>query len=50
MPIFRRGILGGGKPNPQPLVFPNLPGTAYIALESSFLDFLLTEDDLFITT
>jgi len=50
MPIFRAGILGGGKPNEQPLIFPATVGTSFITLESSLFDFLLTEDDFFIIT
>jgi hypothetical protein len=50
MPIFRAGVLGGGKPNEKPLIFPVTVGTLFITLESSFFDFLLTEDDFFITT
>ena len=50
MAFFRIGRFGGGKPNSQPLILPTVTNTLFITLESSFFDFLLTEDDLFITT
>ena len=50
MAFFRIGRFGGGKPNSQPLILPVTVGTLFITLESSFFDFLLTEDDFFITT
>ena len=48
--FFRIGRFGGGKPNTQPLVFPASASSSFITLESSLFDFLLTEDDLLITT
>jgi len=42
--FFRKGIFGGGQPNPHPLILPSV--NVYLTQELSFLDFLVTEDDL----
>jgi hypothetical protein len=50
MAFFRIGRFGGGRPNSQPLVLLTTALSSFITLESSFFDFLLTEDGLFIVT
>jgi len=52
MVIFRAGRFGVGAVNPsgRPLILTVVAGSLFITLESSFLDFLLTEDNSFIVT
>jgi hypothetical protein len=50
MAFFRQGMYGGGAPTIQPLILLVTAGASFVTLESSFFDFLLTEDGSFIVT
>jgi hypothetical protein len=52
MVIFRAGRFGVGAVNlnGRPLILTVVAGSLFLTLESSFLDFLLAEDDSFIVT